>query len=104
MWPVDLMLLNQSTFEKIQAQAVLKTFGRVQCFVPSIEHLISMKLHALKSALVHRQAKDTDDIIRLAEVSGFDLTGDLFEKMCQKFATPEIYEQIINNYKGRQQR
>src|SRR5580765_7442002 len=51
---VDLMLVNDATFNAMQAAAKPTDFGGISAKVPSLEHLIALKLHVLKQDLRHR--------------------------------------------------
>src|SRR5437868_15482274 len=53
-WPLDLMLVNDETFAKMFAASKAMRFADAQVSVPSIPHLIALKLHVLKQDLPHR--------------------------------------------------
>src|SRR5688572_5586345 len=42
---VDLMLVNDATFDSMQAAAKDRGFGNTTAKIPSLEHLIALKLH-----------------------------------------------------------
>ena len=44
---LDLMLVSDETFQKMAAQSKMTQFDQTAARVPSIEHLIALKLHAL---------------------------------------------------------
>ncbi|HZI31399.1 MAG TPA: hypothetical protein VFF11_03600, partial [Candidatus Binatia bacterium] len=57
-WPVDLMLVQEKTFATILASSHEAEFFGVRTRVPSLNHLIALKLHALKNTRLHRFLKD----------------------------------------------
>jgi len=99
-WPVDLILVNDRTFDGMKSAAREFPFAGVPCLSPSVEHLIAMKLHALKHTGERRMRKDGIDIVELAERHGIDLQGKTFRQLCNRFADSQIYERILI-YAGR---
>src|SRR2546422_5524475 len=62
---LDLMLVDASTFSKLAAEAVEILFRGTPMRIPSLRHLIALKLHALRSGLEHRRTRDLLDVITL---------------------------------------
>ena len=60
---IDVMRVDQPTFDKVAAGAFPFTFGRVELRVPALPHLIALKLHSAKNVL--RAGKDLADIAEL---------------------------------------
>ena len=93
-WPVDLMVVDEATFRGLMED------GRPVCFVdttvqvPSVLHLIAMKLHALRSNPEHRERKDLDDVVSLIERQGLVIDDEGFRRLCARFVTEEIYGKI----------
>lgn len=94
-WPIDLMYVESRTFQIIYEGATLKEFGQIEALVASIEHLIYLKMHALKHYQEHRFSKDMSDLISLIVLARIDVGGDEFRQQCLKFASLELYEKII---------
>jgi hypothetical protein len=94
-WPVDLMLVDDHTFDLMRGEARRFRFGGTGCWIPSIRHLIAMKLHALKQTAGQRSRKDAIDIVELAEKNGIDLRGADFRRQCDRFADRAIYDKIL---------
>lgn len=92
--PVDLMLVNDSTFDKMFSSAVTKEMNDVTIKVPAPLHLIALKLHALRHGKLERRAKDLDDTIQLILLNRLDVQGTAFREACERFGTPELYEEI----------
>ena len=62
----DLMFVEDSTFEGLWLESVERMFGSLDARVPALNHLLALKLHALKQGLAHRTSKDAGDIEMLA--------------------------------------
>ena len=95
MWPVDLMLVNDATFSGILAEASEVRFRHALLKVPSLEHLIALKLHALKQALPHRDAKDFGDLTQLIHSNRVDVRNERFRQLVEKYGNHQIYERLI---------
>ena len=94
MWPVDLMLVADGTFDKLSAAACAKVVNGISIQVPAPLHLIAMKLHALRHGKPEREAKDLTDIYELVQLNDIDVTSDVFRSLCESYGTTELYERI----------
>ena len=94
MWPVDLMLVNDSTFDKMQGQAVEAGFHGTLGPIPSAEHLLALKVHALKNARIHRFLKDFQDVEGIIRKNQFDLNSETIRQIILKYGSVELYEKI----------
>lgn len=94
-WPIDLLVVDDTTFDGLKRAARPFAFGSTTCLIPSVEHLIAMKLHALRFSAEQRMRKDGVDIVDLAEANGLDLLGDAFRALCDRFADDRVYERIL---------
>lgn len=90
---VDFVLVTKLTFGKILEKAGKVRIVGCELLVPSVEHLIALKLHALKNNST-RQLKDFPDIISLIRINQIDVNSVEFHDLCLKFGTEEIYNQI----------
>tara|TARA_R110002096_G_scaffold91753_2_gene207641 strand:- start:442 stop:978 length:537 start_codon:yes stop_codon:yes gene_type:complete len=98
-WPLDILLVNERTFNELKSSASsINIGGKENVLVPSKEHLIAMKLHTLKQGDQIRRLKDLLDIITLVRHGNIDIAGDHFKKMCQDFASIQVYEEIVKLY------
>lgn len=98
-WPLDLMFVEDVTFDRMLAEAKPIDFEGTTIFIPSIWHLLALKLHALKTLQEHRYTKDLVDVINLIDLGKIDIESDDFKELCKKFARPDIYEVICNEIK-----
>jgi len=99
-WPVDLLLVSEPTFAGVMAEAREVDFGTQRVRIPSLEHLLALKLHALKGARPPRDLKDLTDVAQLVEANRLDIRSAGFQALCLKYATPEIYERIVQAFGG----
>jgi predicted nucleotidyltransferase len=100
-WPVDIILVNKETYNGLRDQAkAMNIGGQYDVLIPAVEHLIAMKLHTLKQGNQERKLRDLLDVITLVRHNQMDVHSDNFKQLCEIYATPEIYEEIINTFSG----
>lgn len=92
---IDFMFVDSETFQGILKDGTKIRMTGQSFLVPSLDHLIAMKLHALKNNLGMRQYKDIPDIISLAKRNEMDLHAPKFRELCLKYATQEVYQRIV---------
>ncbi len=88
--PVDLMLVDDTTFAKFSADAAPSTLEKTPVLIPSLPHLIALKLHALKFGGEHRHARDQLDVAELVRLNKVDLAADNYREIFQRYATERI--------------
>ncbi len=93
-WPVDLMFVNEGTFAKMSSESVEVQMQATKVRIPSVEHLMALKLHALKHASPRRELKDLLDMAGLIEANHIDINGEKFKKLCERYGTKTIHAQI----------
>jgi hypothetical protein len=67
---------------------------RQKC-VPSAEHLIGLKLHAIKHGPEYRRGQDLIDVVRLIRNAKIDPESESFKKLVERYGNEEIYQQIL---------
>ena len=67
--------------------------------LPKKEHLIAMKLHAVKYGESHRGSKDFQDITDMIKANDIDVYTDDFKQLCLKYGEKSIYKRIKNECK-----
>jgi len=65
-----------------------------------LEHLLALKLHALKHARPPRDLKDLADVVQLAVANGLDVRAEMFRALCLTYATPELHDRIVRAFGG----
>jgi len=99
-WPVDLMLVSEATFQPMFSAGIrVEMFGSA-LLVPSLEHLLALKLHALKHGHVERFLKDYLDVENLIRVNSVDVRSEKVRQLFQKYGTLELYEKVCRTCTG----
>jgi hypothetical protein len=93
-WPVDFMVVTDETFLKLAAASREKMIGEVTVRVPSVEHLIALKLHVLKQGLPHRTIKDFCDVQGLVEQNAVDLNSSEMRGIFERYGNEDLYHRI----------
>jgi hypothetical protein len=96
-WPIDLMLIDDETFGKMHAESRLIDLGVVAVKVVSPQHLITLKLHALKIYQEHRYAKDYNDVIHLLRHACPQLRDGALRDLCLRYADVALYEKLVKD-------
>lgn len=99
-WPVDVMVVDDSTFSRLQNDADSIRLGSEAAPVASVTHLVFMKLHSMKTGPTERFAKDLADILELLRLRKLDPRSAEFRAMCEKYANREIHERIVQFWGG----
>mgnify|MGYP000855475890 CR=1 FL=1 len=92
--PLDLMLVNQATFDKLMAEAAPGPRGAESVKVVSVLHLLALKAHAIKHGHKTRVVKDADDIIHLIQVNALKVEDPAIRDLFLHYGTEELYEKI----------
>ena len=65
MMDLDLIFLEENTFKKILEESKTIKIAGMNINVPSLNHLIALKLHAIKNNEKDRILKDLPDVLKL---------------------------------------
>ncbi|HTX22815.1 MAG TPA: nucleotidyl transferase AbiEii/AbiGii toxin family protein [Candidatus Aquilonibacter sp.] len=99
-WPVDLMLVQEKTFAPIFEAGLEAEFFGVKARVPLLEHLIALKLHALKNTRMNRFLKDFLDVENLIRINKLDAKSKKVRDLFAKYGTQDLYEKISRSLAG----
>jgi hypothetical protein len=91
---LDLMFVNDPTFDTMFAASELRSLGPTEGRFPSLEHLIALKLHVLKQGIPHRMLGDTDDVINLVLANRVDLRQEKWRQLFVKYGSVDLYEKV----------
>lgn len=91
---IDFMFVDLDVKEKILAEGEEVEISRQKFIVPSVKHIIALKLHSIKNNSL-RKLKDMLDIIDLARKNKIDIKGQEFKNICLKYGTEDLYREII---------
>jgi len=92
---VDFMFVDQDTLTKILNESQEIEIAKQKFLVPSLNHLIALKLHSIRYNLKLRLNRDLPDIINLIKINSIDFKDKQFKELCLKFGTHEIYDKIL---------
>ncbi len=96
---VDLMLVSESTFEKLYLASESKSYGGKLIRIASALHLIALKLHATRTWNRAVQGKDYYDILSLIQIHRIDTSSDEFQQILTRYATDSIRERLLSDLK-----
>ena len=94
---IDFMIVDGPTREKIIKDGKTAEVVGEKLIIPSLNHLIALKLHAIKNNQKNRIWKDLPDIIRLIQVNNVDCKNEAFKEICLTYGNNEIYQLILKN-------
>ena len=92
---IDFMFVDEDTLTKIIKDGRKTSIAEQKFVVPSINHLIALKLHSLRYNPKLRENKDLPDIIELIRVNKMNYKSKKFQELCLKYGTKEIYRKIL---------
>ena len=90
---VDVMLVNRSTFDKLEARSFVYRVGEAEMRVPCLLHLIALKLHAMKNN-PKRELKDLSDIVEVLQGNPQTVSREDLAVMCEQYGPPGILGRI----------
>jgi hypothetical protein len=92
---IDFMIVDETTRSKIiETGKAVEVVGE-KLIIPSVEHLIALKLHAMKNNFKNRMLKDLPDVINLIKANNIDFKSSEFKSLCLKYGTEDIYKSIL---------
>lgn len=92
---VDFMFVDKETLDKILKEGKQISITGEKFIVPCLNHLIALKLHAIKYNSKLREYKDLADIIELIRVNKINVRAVEFKNLCLKYGTDELYQKIL---------
>lgn len=93
---LDFMFVDRDTLDKIIKDGKEINIAGQRFIVPSLFHLIALKLHSIKYNPKLREPKDFPDIIGLIRANNIKVKDKEFKELCLKYGTEEIYHEILN--------
>ncbi len=89
---LDVMRVNATTFQKMEAAAESYVMAGVELKVPALAHLLALKLHAAQNE--HRTEKDLGDVIALLKANPGKVSAVDLAKLCEQYGTPAIASRL----------
>ena len=96
---VDFMFVDSSTLDKIMKEAQPIILAGQKFVVPSLNHLIALKLHSIKHNSKDRLLTDFPDIVSLIRKNSVSVESSDFKELCLKFGTEDLYRKILEAVK-----
>lgn len=93
---LDFMFVDKDVLDKIIKEGKDVTIAGQDFKIPSLFHMIALKLHAIKFNK-KREYKDLIDIVDLIRNNKVDVKTDEFQNLCLKFGTQELYSKILEH-------
>lgn len=93
---VDFMFVDKDTLDKIAKKGKQVEIVDQKFIIPCLNHLIALKLHAIKYNPKIREFKDLLDIVDLIKKNRVNVKEKEFKDMCLKYGTPELYNKIVS--------
>lgn len=97
---IDFMFVDKETLTRIIKDGKKVKIAGKTFVVPSLNHLIALKLHSVKFNPKIREFRDLPDIINLLRMNKVNVKTDQFRKLCLKYGTKELYHKILENVRG----
>ncbi len=91
---LDLMFATDETFEELWKSSIESSFDSSKARLPSLDHLLALKLHALKHTQPHRTAKDMEDLEVLVLRNDIPLESDRYRNLFLKYGNQHIYDTL----------
>jgi hypothetical protein len=95
---IDFMFVDKETLDKIIKEAKTAYIAGQKFMVPCLNHLIALKLHAIKYNPKIRWYKDFMDIMELIRVNKVNVRSEEFKNLCLKYGTEELYNNILEKF------
>jgi hypothetical protein len=93
------MYVDDKTFESIYKDCKDYEFGKTLAKVISANHLMILKLHAMKHYQEHRFVKDYSDLQALIKRSNEKIDSEEFRQKCLKYSSTQVYERLLSDLK-----
>ena len=97
---VDLMIVDEKTFGKLERNSETKWLDEVAVRIPSAKHLVALKLHAVSQENRARKDQDWSDVVALIQGCDLDLTEGSFRELIERYGGPEAVREIERRIAG----
>ena len=94
---IDFLFVDKHTMDTILKESSTITIAEQSFRVPSLPHLIALKLHAITSNPAVRELRDFPDIIQLIKYNKLNVGDTAFKDLCMKYGTEDLYNRIVKN-------
>ena len=91
---IDFLISDQLTVERLIAHGKKVSIAGETFVVPSLKHLITMKLHSI-AGNKKRELKDFPDVVQLMTANAIDPTKGDIKEMFRKYNLMDLYERVV---------
>ena len=98
--PVDLMFVEQETWEKLVGGAREAALGDERVLLPRPEYLVALKLHAASSATRSKPEVDWEDIRQIVRICGLDSAEPSFRELILRYGGGDALRRIEQFSRG----
>lgn len=91
---IDFMFVDRETLTGFLKEGQELKIAGQKFIVPSLNHLIALKLHSIKHNQKLRLMKDLPDILNLVRINKVNIRNPGFKALCLKYGNQELYERI----------
>lgn len=91
---VDIMFVEDATWEKLRNDAVTKAAGNTKLLVPSAKHLVALKLFAATNPKRRDADRDWIDIHQLVRICRLDPADAVFAELVRRYGGENALERI----------
>jgi len=92
---LDFMFVDEETLDKMINEGKKIKIAGQEFVVPSLLHLIALKLHAIKHNPKLREYKDLTDIVELMRANKIEARSNKLRELCLRYGTEELYHKIL---------
>ncbi|OGV63778.1 MAG: hypothetical protein A3K19_05050 [Lentisphaerae bacterium RIFOXYB12_FULL_65_16] len=91
---IDLLFVSPETLRTVTDSGRHVAVGNATVTIPSLDHMLAMKLHALKYNYPQRATKDLPDVANLLRLRGWRPDSPEFADLVKRFGSPAIVERL----------
>ena len=98
--PLDLMFVDQSTWEKLIQDAKEMDLAGERVLIPRPEYLVALKLHAAASPTRSKPEVDWEDIRQIVRMCGLDPADGSFRTLILRYGGEDAFARIQSFARG----
>jgi hypothetical protein len=91
---IDFLICDRQTLERLITHGKKAVIAGEPFIVPSLEHLIAMKLHSIAGNR-KREIKDFPDVVQLMIANAIDPEKNDIKEMFKKYNVMDVYEKVV---------
>jgi len=92
--PVDLMFVDEATWQKLAKGAIETDLSGVRALVPRPEYLVALKLHAAVSPTRSKPEMDWEDIRQIVRICRLDPSDESFRALVLRYGGEDALARI----------